>query len=113
MSEDIEIKFQEFHKSNPDIYAEIVRIARRAKQNGKSKLSMRGVWEFIRFERTLRIVGDGIYELNNNFTPHYARLVREQEPDLASLFEIRVRSGGGGRNMIRKAYYDDDLFSMV
>jgi hypothetical protein len=31
------------------------------------------------------------WKLNNNYTAHYARLVMNQEPDLAGFFETRQR----------------------
>lgn len=106
MSKDISLEdsFTRFYMQNPDLYEEILRIARLAKANGKKRLSMRGVFEFIRFDRSLKIQGAGQYELNNSYTPLYARLVREQEPDLADLFETR-----GSRAPSAKVHAIDDV----
>jgi hypothetical protein len=82
-------EFRAFHAANPDVYTELVRLARKAKAKGKTRLSMRMLWEALRYNLTLAIEGDGEYRLNNNHVARYARLVVEQEPDLAGLFELR------------------------
>ena len=34
------------------------------------------------------------WKINNNFAPHYARLIMEQEPDLKGFFEVRELRAG-------------------
>jgi len=47
----------------------------------------------LRFQRRLAGLPDDdeIYRLNNNYTALYARLLMDNEPELAGLFEIRQR----------------------
>ena len=110
---DIDTAFVVFHTLNPDFLQEILRIARHAKARGKTRISMRLIFEVFRFKRTLAIVGAGEYTVNNSFTPFYSRLVKQQDPELGQLFEIREARTKLGANMIQEASYEDDLFSMV
>lgn len=88
--------FYEFHRNNPDVYASLVRLARYAKERGKTKLGFRMLWEVLRWEMfTSTIQNDGDqYKLNNNYHYFYARLMMEQEPDLNGIFEIREVNRG-------------------
>jgi hypothetical protein len=86
---EIDAAFAAFHRENPDVYDELVRLARTAKERGRSRMSMRMLWEVLRYQRTLQIKGDGEYRLNNNYTSRYARLIMDREPDLEGMFELR------------------------
>jgi hypothetical protein len=83
-------RFAEFHAANPDVYAELVRLARDARSAGRQRVGMKELWEVARWHLRLRTHADG-YALNNDFTALYARLIQDQEPDLAGLFETRRR----------------------
>lgn len=89
----IAARFAEFHAANPHIYAEIVKMARRARARGAERIGIKMLWEALRWQlavETGRVDGD-TFRLNNVFTAHYARLVMEQEPDLRGIFETRER----------------------
>jgi hypothetical protein len=83
-------RFAEFHAANPDVYAELVRLAREAKAAGRQRVGMKELWEVARWQLRLRARGDA-YALDNSFTAPMARLIQDQEPDLAGLFETRKR----------------------
>jgi hypothetical protein len=83
-------RFAAFHAANPDVYAELVRLARYARAAGRQRVGMKELWEVARWHLRLRTRADG-YALNNDFTALYARLIQDQEPDLAGLFETRRR----------------------
>jgi hypothetical protein len=83
-------RFAEFHAANPDVYAELVRLAREAKAAGRQRVGMKELWEVARWQLRLRSRGDA-YALDNSFTAPMARLIQDQEPDLAGLFETRKR----------------------
>lgn len=85
----IEERFLRFHASNPHIYEMLVRFAREARRHGKSRFGVRVIWERMRFEMWLSTVADDDYKLNDHFTSRYARLIMDQEPDLAGIFETR------------------------
>lgn len=84
----IQTRFETFHRRNPAVYDGLVRLARKA---GRSRLGMKQLFEVLRWEWML----DGLpdehehFKLNNNYTSRYARLIMENELDLAGVFETR------------------------
>lgn len=84
----VEERFASFHELNPHVYRAIVVVARRLVAQGHNRISMRGIFEFLRIDRALRTVGDA-YKINNSFSGLFARRVCEHEPDLAPFFELR------------------------
>lgn len=85
----IEDAFKAFHEANPHVYALLVDLARRAKKRGKTLVGMKMLYEVARWHFYLNANTDEDYALNNNFTSRYARLIQDQEPDLADFFETR------------------------
>ena len=84
----IEDRFWQFHASNPEIYAELVRLCREARAAGRRKIGIRMLWERLRW--TLYIErGSDEYKLNDHMTSRYARLIQQQEPELDGIFETR------------------------
>ena len=82
-----------FHITHPAVYDELVRLSRRLIDRGHKRLGLKMLWETLRYNTML---GDstGEYRLTNNHTAFYARLLMEQEPDLAGIFELRPRRAG-------------------
>ena len=89
-AETLEDRFLEFHDANPDVYTEIVELARRAKAGGRRHWSINGVFEVLRYSR-LQTQGEQ-FKLNNSFRAAYARMVMDRNPDLMGFFEVRDRS---------------------
>ena len=89
---DLERDFRAFHERNPQVYDELVRLAREAKRAGAKKLSTRMLWEVMRWNQRSYLTTDdpgSEYRLNDHYTPYYARLIMDSEPDLAGFFEVR------------------------
>lgn len=80
---DIQARFLEFHEANPEVYAQMRRMAFELKGGGAARYSIRGIYETLRFRRTLETGGDAGFKLNNDFCSRYARMLMEQEPELA------------------------------
>lgn len=87
-AQSIEARFRRFHEANPEVYSELVRLARRVKGSGHPSYSVSGLYEVIRFDRFLRTDGKP-FKLSNDFRSRYARLIMEQEADLAGFFQTR------------------------
>lgn len=83
----IQERFEAFHAANPEVYVAMVSLSRRAKAHGR-RPGVKAVWEMLRASLAVEH-RDKDYQLNNNFTSRYARLVMEREPDLAGFFEVR------------------------
>lgn len=82
--------FEAFHRANPEVYATLVRLARRALENGHRRIGIRMLWERMRWELTVEVRRrEGEFELNNNLTSRYARRIAQLEPDLREVFELR------------------------
>ncbi len=84
----IEQRFIEFHKANPAVYQTLVRLAREAKNVGKTRIGMKALFERARWDMWLQTRGDE-FKLNNTYASRFARLIEANEPDLTGLFERR------------------------
>lgn len=83
-------RFEEFHALNPHVYATLVRLSRRfIDATGRRKLAVQRVVEIARWDLQIATRGEEEFEINNSFTPYYARLIMLQEPDLDAVFDIR------------------------
>jgi hypothetical protein len=84
--------FWEFHRKNPGVYTKLVEMATDAKHLGKRRIGMKMLFEVIRWEHLVHTRGDA-FALNNNYTSRYVRIIEENHPELAGLFETRrIRS---------------------
>jgi len=84
----IEEAFLDFHKRNPHVYDELVRLARRAQRRGVSRFGIGAMFEVLRWRYALRTQGDE-FKLNNNHRSYYSRLIQHNEPDLEGFFQTR------------------------
>ena len=79
----------------PEVYAAIVRASRvllsEARARGSERISMKAVFEAIRWRGEFRRADGEAWLLNNNLHAGYARLVMDREPDLRGVFEVRER----------------------
>lgn len=87
---DLRWEFEKFHQANPGVYRVLISLAREAKRKGLTRIGIATLYERARWEF---LVGDSLaldgYKLNNNHRAFYARLIMEQEQDLAGMFETR------------------------
>lgn len=85
----ITTRFLAFHAENPEVYRRLRLFARQAKRAGARRIGMKLLWERLRWYSRVETKGEEPFQLNNDFTSRYARLLEKQEPDLAELFETR------------------------
>jgi hypothetical protein len=86
----IQARFEAFHDAHPEVYDELVALARDAVRAGRSRIGVGMLWEVLRWNRTLRGVEDPSgFKLNDHYRSRYARLIMEREHDLAGIFEVR------------------------
>jgi hypothetical protein len=81
-------QFEDFHRDNPHVYDVLVKIARGAKERGIDQWSIAGAFEVARWEARFGTT-DRHFKIRNDFKPHYARLIMEQEKDLNGIFVVR------------------------
>jgi len=88
--EGFERRFREFHHANPSVYEELVRLTRQAAARGMQKVGIRMVWEIARWHFTVETKDQSSdFKMNDHYHSRYARLIMEQEKDLAGIFEVR------------------------
>jgi hypothetical protein len=86
----IETRFRDFHTANPDVYTELVAMSRQLKERGYRRIGIELVFAAYRWNRMMRSTADDYgFKLNDHFTSRYARLIMQQEPDLAQMFKTR------------------------
>lgn len=86
----IEERFAAFHGRNPQVYRALRDMALEAKRRGNRQYGMKGLFEVLRWQHAMQTHGDP-FKLNNNYTALYARLLMDNEPELADFFELRRR----------------------
>lgn len=84
----IQARFQRFHEKNPDVYVELVRLARRLRSQGITRYGIVGLYEVLRYDNSLRTSGKP-FKLTNDFRSRYARLIMDKNEDLANFFTTR------------------------
>lgn len=96
MRSSIDERFREFHAANPQVYAELLKLARQAVAQGhRRRVGIRMLWEVMRWNLTVRVKADGQFRLNDHYHSRYSRLLM-QEPDLAGIFEVRALKSADG-----------------
>lgn len=89
LADPLDVDFATHHAQHPEIYDELLRLARRWKAAGHTRCSINMLFEIVRYESGLaHSDGDGP-ALNNSLRSRYARLLMWNEPDLVGLFETR------------------------
>lgn len=84
--------WERFHAENPHVYRLFERFAFEAIGAGRERFGAKAIWERLRWELGVRVVGAEAPKLNNNHTAYYAREFVRRNPKHAGLFEFR---GGG------------------
>jgi hypothetical protein len=80
--------FERFHRENPQVYDELVGMARRWRRSGHERCGIGMLFEVLRYRYGLRTAGDE-FKLNNNYRSRYARKIMAEHPDLDGFFETR------------------------
>ena len=81
-------KFQEFHAENPQVYTALRDRALQLKRKGWNHYGIKAIVEVVRFHRALETT-DPDFKLNNNYSSRYARILMDEEPELAGFFQTR------------------------
>jgi hypothetical protein len=83
-------KFEVFHTKNPWVYMVLVKLARDLMARGRRRIGIGMLFEVLRWQYQMATVDPASdFKLNNNYRSRYARLIMENEPDLADAFEVR------------------------
>ena len=85
----IQIRFERFHRENPQIYRALVRLARYHLGHGVSRVSIDYLYHVLRWRIFKETRGREWHKLNDHFTSRYARLIEQQERDLRGRITLR------------------------
>jgi len=83
-------RFKLFHETNPHVYTELERRAWALVGAGVGRIGIAMMFESMRYDYAIQTQGDP-YKLNNSFRAFYARLLRDEGPELRSLIEVRFQ----------------------
>lgn len=87
--DDLTAEFLEFHERNPHVYSTLRDLARQWRRSGKGRCGISMFYGTVRWQLSLKIEGDELFELNDHHQAFYSRALMHFEPDLAGLFELR------------------------
>jgi len=91
----LEADFLAFHSHNPAVYILLVRLAREWWRSTGKRIGMKALFERARWEFGVKTAGSEEYQLNNNHTAFYSRMIMDREPDLRGLFQTREQKSKG------------------
>lgn len=87
----IPARFERFHAANPQVYANLVALARQfrdKRRDGKIGIAM--LYEVIRWNYYMEVDSEEEYKLSNDFRACYARKIMSCEPDLEGIFQTKT-----------------------
>ena len=103
---DIDAQFAEFHRRNPQVLADLERLAAKLLERGRKRIGIKMIWEVLRYEH-LTATSER-YRLSNNYTSRYARLMIDRNPKLREVIELRHLKGEGAHDDLLGDTSDSD-----
>lgn len=86
-------RFEDFHAEHPWVYEALERLTVQWVAAGGGRIGVKALFEQLRWLAP-QITDGKPFQLNNNFTSRYARLLRAGHPEWRDVFELRrLRSG--------------------
>lgn len=87
----LQARFEEFHRRNPQVFEELVRLARGLVERGHQRFGMATLFEVLRWQSMMATTDpSSSYKLNNSYRSRYARLMKDRHPELATSIELRA-----------------------
>ena len=90
----IERRYLDFRQANTHVWDRLVELAGAQVVAGARRLSIKQLFEVMRYEQSL-VTGEDRFKLNNDFTSRYARDLMAEHPRFAGRFETRALAGEG------------------
>ena len=87
----LEIRFLQFHLSNPHVYQKLKELSLFARAKGVKRIGIALLFERLRWYSMFETSGD-MFKLNNDYRALYARMLMKNEQELDDFFELRERS---------------------
>lgn len=84
-------KFDEYHRLNPQVYSALEQMARDLINKGRRKVGIKMLMEVLRWNYQMQTQDpNSDFKINNNYAPYYARLLIQNNPTWADVFELRT-----------------------
>ena len=100
-------RFKLFHRANPHVYRDFRVKAFQMLRTGRKRYSARRIMESLRWDYDLKTTGD-VFEINNDFTPIYVRLLIYNHPEFEDFFELRVIRSRGAMSEEERRRRDEE-----
>ena len=91
-NDSIQRRFETFHEKNPEVMELLVERTRSLKMQGRTRVSMSELWEWLRYESNLKskfLDSSSKFAISNDYRSRYARALIARYPDISDLFEVR------------------------
>lgn len=82
--------FAEYHEANKHVYVALRQVALDLVDRGHTHISINMCFEVVRYQMFMRTTDPEGYKMNNTHRSRYSRMLMENEPRLAGVFETRV-----------------------
>ena len=83
-------RFDAFHDANPWVYDALVGLARDLVNRGRRRIGIGMLYEVLRWQYYRATTDEASdFKLSNDYRSRYARLIMDNESDLAGVFELR------------------------
>ena len=82
--------FRTFHYENPQILQMILEQLDKAMEKGMTKVSIKTIIGYLRWDVTLQIKGDYEFKINDAYTSLYSELIAKNWPEYGHMFEQRI-----------------------
>lgn len=84
----IQERFEEFHRSNPQVYEAYRSVALQLVRSGVKHRGISALTEILRYDDAIQTHG-APFKICNSYRSRYARLLMKNEPALRGFFELR------------------------
>jgi hypothetical protein len=88
-----EERFVKFHNENRHVYVALRQVALDLVDRGLERFSINMCFEVVRWQQFIRTHDNTAYAMNNTYRSRYSRMLMENEPRLANVFETRTLHG--------------------
>lgn len=85
-----EAAFRQFHSDNPHVLTELERLTARWFDSGKKAIGVKFLFEIIRWNQSVQTDSVDEFKINNNFAPHYARMMVARNPEWDKRIRMRA-----------------------
>ena len=83
--------FLQFHARNPQVFAELEKLAQVMIRKGRKKIGIGLLFEVLRWEFYMNTDDpNSEFRLNNDYRSRYSRLLIERHPELEGAIEVRA-----------------------